>query len=317
MGSRSMRGLTILLSAFSLFGWPTIVFSHVGGAPTEAALSPGWTVSPLLGTLLISSLVLYAVGLRRLLARTKRARRLHRRRATFFFLGWTALVVALCSPLDGLGATLFSAHMLQHEVLMLVAAPLLVLGRPLPIWSWALPERWRHRVSAGVRQPSVRLPWRTISSALGGWLAHALTLWLWHVPFFFDAALMHPALHEIQHASFLAGALLFWWCVIGHMTPKNRGYALLSLFTTMVHTSLLGALLTLSPSLWYVFYAETAPLVGADPVQDQQLGGLIMWIPGAIAYVIGALISAAQLVFSEDSPAHHALRSPAMERHTQ
>ncbi|MDB5805365.1 MAG: cytochrome c oxidase caa3 assembly factor family protein [Betaproteobacteria bacterium] len=200
---------------------------------------------------------------------------------------------------------------------MIVAAPLLVLGRPLVTWTWALPGGWRRRLSGGIRHPAVHAPWQAITSPIGGWLAHAGTLWVWHVPLFFESALAHPWLHEMQHASFLAGALLFWWSVIGHITPKSTAYAVLSLFTTMVHTSVLGALLTLSPALWFTSYAETAPLAGADPLQDQQLGGLIMWVPGAVAYVIGALVSGARLIFSREIRSYVDIPFSEMERRSQ
>jgi hypothetical protein len=114
------------------------------------------------------------------------------------------------------------------------------------------------------------------------------------VPRLFDAALVSPGLHALQHLSFLATALLFWWPVLGPTARRQPGAALLSLFTTMLHTAALGALLALAASPWYAAYAATAPAAGWDPLADQQLGGLIMWVPAGTGYVAAALAIAAR-----------------------
>lgn len=217
----------------------------------------------------------------------------HRTRAnqlTAFLLGWTALAIALASPLDALGGMLFSAHMVQHEMLMIVAAPLLVMGRPLAVWLWAFPRRWRRPVARAWRWGPLLATWRLLTGAAAAWLLHAAALWLWHVPRFFQAALADATVHAWQHASFLGTALLFWWPIFGrprHAAPG--GYGMLSLFTTMVHTGALGALLTLAPGIWYPAYVETSGALGIDPLRDQQLGGLVMWVPGGLAYLVAAL----------------------------
>jgi cytochrome c oxidase assembly factor CtaG len=121
-------------------------------------------------------------------------------------------------------------------------------------------------------------------------MLHAAALWAWHAPPLFEAALAKPWVHTLQHASFLITALLFWWGIVGDgATRRAGGHAMLSLFTTMVHTGALGALITLAPELWYPSYIEPASALGIDPLRDQQLGGLIMWVPAALAYLLGAL----------------------------
>jgi cytochrome c oxidase assembly factor CtaG len=117
---------------------------------------------------------------------------------------------------------------------------------------------------------------------------HALALWLWHVPALFEAALTHPSVHVLQHSSFLGSALLFWGSVFGRAPRRAGAVALASLFTTMVHTGALGALLTFSPTVWYPHYAQGAVL-GLGALEDQQLGGLIMWVPAGGAYLAAAL----------------------------
>ncbi|KAF1047439.1 cytochrome c oxidase assembly protein [Xylophilus sp.] len=238
--------------------------------------------------LLAAAALAYGAGLLRLLRRSGRGRRLLRALAGAFAGGWLALAGAFASPLDGLSEWLFAAHMLQHEALMIVAAPLLVLGRPLAVGLWALPRRLRTALGRLPRAPAAARCWAAASGPLGAWVLHGLALWVWHVPRFFEAALRHPGLHWVQHASFLGSAVLFWWSVLGRGGPQG-GAALLSLFTTMVHTAALGALLTLAPALWYPIYLEPAAALGMDPLRDQQVGGLIMWVPAGLAYVLAGL----------------------------
>ena len=264
--------------------------SSVADPLTFAAVEP-WVV----GCLAISAL-LYAIGLRRVWRGATGGRHLLRRRALAFGAGWLVLTVALVPPLDGLGTMLFSGHMVQHELLMIVAAPLLVLGHPLGIWVWALPPRWRRTTGAFFHAPAWRGPWKVVTAPLAAWLLHALVLWVWHAPALFDAALRHPAIHVAQHIAFLATALLFWWSVLGSASRPRQGVALLSLFTTTVHTGALGALLALASTPWYRSYLASTRAFGLEPLQDQQLGGLVMWVPGALAYLIAALWLAARWI---------------------
>ncbi len=206
--------------------------------------------------------------------------------------GWSVLCAALVTPLDALGGELFSAHMIQHELLMVVAAPLLVAGRPLALWAWALPAPMRRAVGRLFRSPRWRGPWRILTGAFVAWLLHALALWIWHVPTLFEAALADEGVHVLQHSVFLGTALLFWWSVSKTNAHRDQGWALISIFTTMVHSGALGALLTFSAHAWYPAYSVTAPSFGLDPLQDQQLGGLIMWIPAGMVYVGCALVVA-------------------------
>lgn len=271
--------------------WVVMLLPGVTGAHVINPSSPppfwlSWSFDPLVLCALGASLGLYALGYRRLRWRSlARAHTRRDRQAAAFLGGWALLVVALVSPLDALGGALFSAHMIQHELLMIAAAPLLVLGRPLGAWMWALPPRWRKAVGGAVRWRPLKAAWRGITAPAGAWLLHAAALWLWHVPALFQLALLHPSMHSLQHTSFLASALLFWWTIFRH----PGGAAMLSLFTTMVHTGALGALLTLSPGLWYPLYVEPTAALGFDPLQDQQMGGLVMWVPGGVAYLVSAL----------------------------
>jgi putative membrane protein len=120
---------------------------------------------------------------------------------------------------------------------------------------------------------------------------HAIALWAWHLPAAYQATLRSELAHSLQHTSFVLTALLFWWTILG--TSRGglaRGRAILYLFLTALQTGALGALLTFATSLWYPAYTATTGAWGMSPLDDQQLGGLIMWIPGSIAYLIAALV---------------------------
>lgn len=226
-----------------------------------------------------------------------------RSRVVAFAAGWLTLCAALVSPLDALGSLLFSAHMVQHELLMVAAAPLLVLGRPLAAWTWAFTPRWRRSLGRVTHWPWLARFWSVLTQPLTAWALHAVALWVWHVPRLFDAALRTEGLHVLQHASFLSTALLFWWAMMGgDRRTRTSGFALAYLFTTMMHTAALGALFSLAPVAWYPSYMETTAALGLDPVQDQQLGGLVMWVPGGVAYLVAGLALVARLLAPALSP---------------
>jgi cytochrome c oxidase assembly factor CtaG len=197
--------------------------------------------------------------------------------------------VALVSPLHPLGEALFSAHMAQHEILMTLSAPLVVLGRPFVPFVWALPPRWRGLVGRAVTTGWRAGLWSRVSSPLGAWLLHFAALWGWHVPVLFEATLVSDLAHSLQHLTFLGTALLFWWALLCGHGRDRFGLGVFYLFTTIIHTGALGALLTFSERLWYPLYASTTMPWGLTPLEDQQLGGLIMWVPASTSYIVAGL----------------------------
>lgn len=283
-----MRGLTLALLALAAMA----AQAHVPLLPHEPLLRQ-WNPEPWSALMLASSLGLYLAGVVRLWRHAGIGRGLHGRHVAAFLGGWWALAVAVASPLDALGASLFSAHMVQHELLMVVAAPLLVIGRPLAAVAWAFPERGRQLLGRGVRWPPLWSTWRLLSAPAAAWALHGVALWAWHLPVLFEAALASEGLHALQHTSFLLSALLFWWAPLGG-SRRGLGAAMAYLFTTMLHTGALGALLSLSPTLWYPAYGDRAAALGFDPLEDQQLGGLVMWVPGGLAYLLVGLCVGAQ-----------------------
>lgn len=282
------RGV-VLAAALSLSSraWSHPASQHADGDASWLA----WSFEPWVVIPMMIAIALYIAGVARIWRHAGTGRGISTAQAMAFAGGQVALIGALVSPLDAMGTHLFSAHMIQHEVLMLIAAPLLVLSKPLAAWSWAFPRGSRHQLPDFTHRRAVRGPWRALTHPLSAWVVHAVALWIWHLPGLFGLALRHDGWHTLQHASFLITALLFWWATIGGGDARSsqRSTALLSLFTTMIHTGALGALLTFAPRPWYSEYVATTRAFGLDPLEDQQLGGLVMWIPGGIAYIVAAL----------------------------
>ncbi len=292
------------LAGCALAGWPQRALSHAAASPPGGAQAIAWSFDVSVVALLALSIAFYAAGALRLHPHSRLGRRMRGLQAAAFAAGWLVVVAALVSPLDALGASLFSAHMLQHELLMIVAAPLLVLGRPLSVWLWAFPAPARQRIARMVRAPAFSATWTGLTRPGVVWVLHAAALWAWHAPALFESALHHPRVHTAQHWSFLVTALLFWWTALGHgrASSTRSAHGLLLLFTTMMHTSALGALLTLAPGVWYPSYIASSTALGFDPLEDQQLGGLVMWVPGALAYVLGGLAVAARWLMQREPP---------------
>lgn len=256
-------------------------------APHE--LWRAWSFEPGVVLPLALAAGLYARGLRALWRQAGAGHGVRRWQAGAFAAGWLALAIALVSPLHEVGEALFSAHMAQHELLMAVAAPLLVLGRPVVPFLWGLPIGWRRSAGQWAATPPVRATWHLLTLPSVAWTVHALAIWAWHAPRLYDAAVTSDLVHALQHASFLGSALLFWWALIHGRSGRLRyGASVLYIFTTALHTTALGAVLSLATRPLYPVYAATAPW-GLTPLEDQQLAGLIMWVPAGIAYLIAAL----------------------------
>jgi cytochrome c oxidase assembly factor CtaG len=232
---------------------------------------------------LMAAALLYATGARR-------SRGVTRAQMACFWSGWAALAIALVWPLHSWSEIVFWAHMTQHELLMLIAAPLLVLSRPLVPMLWALPGPERRWTGRFFKRAGLIRAWRWISRPLPAWLLHASALWAWHAPALFQAATRNSAIHALQHISFLGSALLFWWSLFYSRKRASYGESFAYVFTTAVHTSVLGALLTFSNTAWYPIYRFTAPEAGLTALQDQQIGGLIMWVPAGVVYLIAGLV---------------------------
>jgi putative membrane protein len=257
---------------------------------TPNTWASAWSWEPGIVLPLTITAAFYFVGTVAIYRRNRAAPAIRAWEVACFWVGWITIVVALISPLHRVGEALFSAHMTQHELLMVVAAPLLVLGRPLVVFLFALPPEWRVRASRWTKLPIVQRTWAFLTGALMVWVLHAITIWIWHIPALYDATLDSEPVHALQHSMFLATALLFWWTLIqGAYGRLGYGVAFVYVFTTAIHTSVLGALMTFAQRIWYPIYdGRTAPW-HLTALQDQQLGGLIMWIPSGTVFVVAGL----------------------------
>jgi putative membrane protein len=244
-----------------------------------------WAFDPVTVVLLACAAALYWRGL------AKIAPRSHQRdvalRAAAFYAGLVLCALALLSPLHALAEALFSAHMLQHLILMLVVAPLLVFGSaPLLLWL-GTPRPLKARLRNPRHVLSGRLRRIALNPAVVT-LVYAVALWVWHLPGPYSAALEDPMLHALEHATFLGTSLLFWSLVIPSSVHRHTRYpvALAVVFFTALQSGGLGALLTFATQPLYAVHTRLAPLFDVRPLVDQQLAGLLMWVPPGAVYLV-------------------------------
>src|SRR5436190_5957638 len=209
-------------------------------------------------SLLAATAAAYAGGVARLWRNAGVGRGVRRAQAAAFACGCLAIAAALLSPLDDWSERLLSAHMVQHEMLMLIAAPLVAMSAPLVALAWLLPAAGRRRAMSTVRHPGVEAAWGAVMAPPTVWLLHAIALWVWHLPALYQAAVESEPIHAVQHLCFFGTAVMFWWGIAhGRYGRIGYGAAVVYVFATAVHSGVLGALLTFSPDLWYPRYAPT------------------------------------------------------------
>ena len=217
-------------------------------------------------------------------------------RITMTLLGFGALTFSLVGPPDALAEDLFFLHMLQHLLLTLVAAPLLLAASPVAAYLWSLPVGVRHTVAESVSQRG-KTGWlmRKLTFPKVAIIVYILTMYIWHLPTIYEAAIHNEPLHYFEHLMFLTVGVMFWWPVVGPApmrTPLSYPQRLLYLMLAFTPSAALGALLTLVGTVAYSHY-ETTPLHwGLEAQEDQNIGGLIMWVPGGFI-----LLGAATILF--------------------
>lgn len=264
------------------------------GAETHTVIG-SWTFDAWIIFPLALSGILYINGSAKLWARARGARVVLGRRALSFAIGWIALAGALVSPLHWLGEHLFTFHMIEHEIVMAISAPLIVISRPAAVLLWGLPTQARRQTARLLRVPMARSTWSWISGGTVATVLHGLAIWGWHAPPFFDAAVTNDTVHRLQHLSFFATGILFWWSIVWR---SGSGIAAWHLFLTMLHMSVLGALMALAPHVLYLAQTRAAQAWGLTPLEDQQLAGMIMWIPAGTIYAGAALFVLAKWISS-------------------
>lgn len=276
--------------------------AHGGQPGKEGSLWLQWSWTSLAGLAALGAG--YGFGLRRLWLRAGAGRGIGREHGAVFAAGLAALLVALVSPIDALSEELFSAHMVQHLLLVLVAAPLLVAGRAALALAWLLPTRL---LAGAWKNLGGRWAWNLVNHpgvALG---LHAAALWFWHMPQPYQAALEDEWLHLIEHGSFFISAMLFWQ-VFGDLTQGVRsgrsarfGVGILMVFVIGLVNGLLGVLIAFSPYVWYPVHNHASGVFGLTALQDQHLAGVMMWVPASIVYLGSALRVMTGWIFAREA----------------
>ncbi len=229
---------------------------------------------------LVASAVAYGTGLRRAWRSAGRGRLVSVGQAWCFAAALVVCAAALLPPLAARADHSLVAHMVQHVLLLVVAAPLLALGAPLPTLLWALPGRGRARASGPWRRVLRSHGRRWSAWAMGSLVVASVVMLAWHAPALYEAALRHEAVHAFEHLSFLATATAFWWAV-GVGSARPRGAAVALVFVAALPGTALGAALTLAARPWYPEYPS---------LPDQQLAGVVMWAFAGLAYVLVAAV---------------------------
>ena len=279
-----------------------MVSLHIGLSHGTESWWASWTADPIVLLGIATAGLLYYRGLRR---STGSRRRLHPWwRPVLFYAGLAAVFLALLSPLSALAEELFFVHMVQHLLLLVVAPPLVLLSAPtIPILR-GVPRRLRRGLLAPLaRSRLVRQGLRWITLPLVAWALYVGLFLGWHSPALYDAALDNWGVHVLEHLSFAAAAFLFWWNIIDPIPLRpNLSYIgrLPYIFVTTVPNFSLGAFLVFSEEPWYAFYEEVSLRWGLSALEDQQLGGLIMWVPGSLVLLLALGIVLAVLLVREE-----------------
>jgi putative membrane protein len=303
----------------------------------KAALS-SWDWRPdVILTLLLAG-TLFVTGWRRLRQRTQAAPRKGGWQASAawrpisYVAGLIFVGLALMSPLDVLGAQLFSMHMIQHLLLIMIAPPLMLIANPMPFMLWGLPDKWRLKIGRGLARllngKSVFRQYLQKATTPGVvWMIWLISFIGWHDPNAYNAALRSNVVHDIEHLTFFFGGMLFWWHVTGAGPRIHKQFGLIGrtafALSAVPPNMLTGAAIAFASEPIYTYYNNVPRLMGLSVLEDQQLGGVIMWVPGSMMYIIAALVLISRLLQGESrKPAlpeaewgsDEALIAPGMEK---
>jgi putative membrane protein len=269
------------------------IVGHLAPPIVPSELWRSWSWDPVLWLTLLGALVLHNRGWR--------SNRRHRWQRRAFVAAIVLSAIALLSPLDALSSTLASAHMVQHLLLTIVVAPLLVISRPTATLLRGLPHRARSKLvrlrRVGRMRPTEVVRAHPITCAA----VHAVTLWAWHATGPYELALRNDLMHRLEHLTFLVTALCSWTAIAVVARRGAIGTSVLVLFGLSVQGSILGALVTFARQPWYPSYDTRTGPWGLTPLEDQQLAGVIMWVPAGVVY-LGAALGLMSLWISRPSP---------------
>lgn len=254
------------------------VLAHAGQGLEPHDVWTAWTFDPLVVAALAGTALAYRRGWRE-----GPDRPTHR---VAFWGGIVAIAVALISPIDAMSGVLVSAHMAQHVLLILVAAPLLAVSAPGGALLRGTPQLVRvitRTTRRAVGLDAERLA--RLRSPIARWLLYVVTLWLWHASIVYGLAVQHEPIHVLEHATFLASAFLVWSAILGPLRVRvTRGLGLLGVFTLGLQGIFLSVLLTFAREPYYAEHIVAPAAWGLGPLADQQLAGVLMWIPAGFIH---------------------------------
>ncbi|MCI0394124.1 MAG: cytochrome c oxidase assembly protein [Chloroflexi bacterium] len=224
--------------------------------------------------------------------------------------GLTLLALALMSPLDVLGSQLFFLHMIQHLVMIMLVPPLLLLANPLPFFLWGLPASLRPKVGGPLfgRASPFRYGLRQFTGPALVWFLFVACLWGWHEPMAYNAAQDDGLVHDLEHITFFGTSLLFWWHVVGAGPRVHRPFSaigrIIYLASAIPPSMVAGVVIAFARTPIYSHYEAMPRLWGISVLSDQQLAGIMMWVPGGLIYIVAILILAGRwLQREQEKPA--------------
>lgn len=287
---------------------PVTVPVNPASADSAASLPWGWNAEPVVCLLLVAVSLIYLAGVWRLKSE-ERLPKAALSRGLAFAAGILLIALVLLSPLDAWGDELFSAHMAQHLILMMVAPPLLILGHPVAVMLWALPRERRHAAAGWWRRSGVVRPFvDRARSPLVAWLAASGVLWFWHLPKPYGLAFTEPIAHTLEHLSFFLTSILFWRVVIED--PQSRrlplGATMIFVVTFAMENAMLAAILIFAPRVLYDVHAIAPAWSPLTPVEDQQLAGVLMWSVTGVADLVALAWLFVAWLASSDRRMRHA-----------
>jgi putative membrane protein len=264
-----------------------------------------WSSEPWLVASLAIGIGWYVAGLWRIRRRAGPGRVASRTEVTAFSAGIGVLVIALLSPIDHISEQLFSVHMVQHLLLMMVAAPLLAWSRPAVVFVWALPLTGRKRIGRAWAGVGLRCVVRAAMHPVSVWLLFSGSFVFWHFPGPYGWALQNEAVHAAEHLSFFVTALMFWTIVLEPPASRRLSYGATLVFvsTNAMLGGLPGALMILASRPLYPMHAQGVAEWHMTLIQDQQLAGLIMWIPAGLVYLAATCFVFLKWLEHSDRPA--------------
>jgi cytochrome c oxidase assembly factor CtaG len=280
-------------------------------SPTLDAALGSWPFDPWLLATLLAAAAIYLRGWNRL--RRRDPSRWPAARPSACCAGLSALYLALASPIEPFASLLLQVHMLQHLLLTMIVPPLFWLGAPLLPLVNGLPRWLRREVAAPLlRSPELQALGARLTHPVAALVLFTVVTWLWHVPAAYEAALRTPWLHVAQHVSFLGATLIFWYPVI-RPDPARPRWSLWLLLPYLlladIQNTVLAALFTFSDRVVYPHYEQVPRLDGLTALADQQGAGVLMWVPGSIAFLAPLLWIGVRLFLGVDSAAAAARRS--------